>query len=178
MNTENRNIDSTSNFTSVASTCIVSGMVRYTDIEKRMDQQYAADAKYLKGNYARQNKLLPAVLEFRDLETEAKTREDRMRRAIELLGEDKFIDARKDLLAGKDVSRESVVTTDDSSPLWEAMRTILAQVSEIQVIDLQDALLHFGKKASRQAIESALASHKETFEAKTRNREKFVSLKR
>jgi hypothetical protein len=39
-------------------------------------------------------------------------------------------------------------------------------------------LTYFDRKSSRQAIESALASHKETFETKTRNREKFVSLKR
>jgi hypothetical protein len=58
------------------------------------------------------------------------------------------------------------------------MRAIVEQVTEVQVVDLQDALEYFGKSASRQAIESALASHKETFETRTRNRDKFVSLKR
>jgi hypothetical protein len=178
MNPEQRNTDSTNNLTVVASMCNDAPMVRYSDIEKRLDQQYNADAKYLKANYARQNKLLSAVLEFHDLEREAKIRDDRMRRTIELLGEDKFEDTRKDLLAGRDVSKVISVTTGDSSPLWEAMRTIVEHVPEIQVVDLQDALLHFGKKVSRQAIESALASHKETFETKVRNREKFVSLKR
>jgi NH3-dependent NAD+ synthetase len=67
---------------------------------------------------------------------------------------------------------------DDKLPLWLAMRAILEQTTEVQVVDLQDALEHFGIKASRQAIESALASHKETFETKTRSRDKFVSLKR
>jgi len=152
--------------------------MRFADIEKRLHQQYDADAKALKINYARQNRLLPVVMEFRDLEREAKNREDRMRRAIELLGEDKFDDTRKELLSGNDVSRTIAVSTEDDSRLWETMRTILEQVSELQVIDLQDVLLHFGKMASRQAIESALASHKETFETKTLKREKFVSLKR
>jgi hypothetical protein len=178
MNNEERNIDSTKCLTEVASTCNVDLVIRFVDIEKRLHQQYDADAKSLKANYQRQNKLLPAVIEFRDLETEAKSREDRMRRVIELLGEDKFEDTRKELLAGNDVSRMIAVNVDDKSPLWETMRTILEQSSELQVVDLQDALLHFGKKASRQAIESALASHKETFETKTRSREKFVSLKR
>jgi len=152
--------------------------MRFADIEKRLHQQYDADAKALKINYARQNRLLPVVMEFRDLEREAKNREDRMRRAIELLGEDKFDDTRKELLSGNDVSRTIAVSTEDDSRLWETMRTILEQVSELQVIDLQDVLLHFGKRTSRQAIESALASHKETFETKTLKREKFVSLKR
>ena len=153
-------------------------MIRFADIEKRLQKQYGADEKAMKANYARQNELLAAVMEFRDLESEARSREDRMRRVIELLGEEKFDDTRKELLAGNDVSRMIAVNVDDDSPLWETMRTILEQAGELQVIDLQDALLHFGKKASRQAIESALASHKETFETKTRSREKFVSLKR
>ncbi len=63
-------------------------------------------------------------------------------------------------------------------PLWLAMKAIVEQTTEVQVVDLQDALEYFKIKASRQAIESALASHKETFETKVRNREKFVSLKR
>jgi hypothetical protein len=178
MNTGNRNIDTTNNLTVVASLCNHPGMVRYADIEKRLDQQYDADAKYMKANLARQNKLLPAVLEFRDLEREAKIREDRMRRIIELLGEENYADTRKEMLAGKDVSKMITVFTDDDSPLWEAMRTILEHVTELQVVDLQDTLLHFGKKVSRQAIESALASHKDIFETKSRNRDKFVSLRR
>jgi hypothetical protein len=178
MNTENRNIDSTKVLTDVVSMCNDPRVIRFADIEKRLNQQYDADAKSLKANYVRQNKLLPAVIEFRDLESEAKSREDRMRRVIELLGEEKFEDTRKEMLAGNDVSRMIAVNTDDDSPLWETMRTIVEQTGELQVIDLQDALLHFGKKASRQAIESALASHKETFETKVRSREKFVSLKR
>lgn len=178
MNTQTRNIDATNHLTAVASPCTLGSVIRFSDIEKRLSQQYNADAKAMKINFARQNKLLPAVMEFRDLEREAKVREDRMRRVIELLGEENFDDTRKELLAGNDVSRMIAVNVDDDSPLWETMRTILEQSSELQVIDLQDALLHFGKKASRQAIESALASHKETFETKVRSREKFVSLKR
>lgn len=153
-------------------------VIRYADLEKRLEQQYNEDVKYLRKNYSEQNKLRASVLRFQDLEREALIREDRMQRVILLLGEEKFEDTRRELLAGKDVSKEIVVFVDDKLPLWLAIRAIVEQVTEIQVVDLQDALLHFGKKASRQAIESALASHKETFETKTRSREKFVSLKR
>jgi len=55
---------------------------------------------------------------------------------------------------------------------------IVEQVTEIQVVELQHALEHFGRKSTRQAIESSLAAHRETFETKARNRDKFVSLKR
>jgi hypothetical protein len=95
-----------------------------------------------------------------------------------LLGEDKFEDTRRELLKGKDVSKEIVTITDEKLPLWVAMRAIMEQVTDLQVVDLQDVLEYFKIKASRQAIESALASHKETFETKTRGRDKFVSLKR
>jgi len=182
MHNESRNNEATNQsrniLTDVANVFIIGRMVRYSDVEKRLEQQYDADTKNLKKNYARQNELLPAVVEFRDLEREAKAREDRARRVVELLGPDKFTDTRRDMLSGKDVSREIVVTTDDDSPLWEAMLTVLEQATELQVIDLQDTLLHFGKKVTRQAIESALGAHKETFHTVVRNREKFVSLKR
>lgn len=153
-------------------------MIRFADIEKRLDQQYAEDAKQLRKNYSEQNRLRPSVVRFNDLEREAKVREERMARVIMLLGEDKFIDTRRELLKGNDLSKEIVTMTDDKLPLWLAMRAIVEQVTELQIVDLQDALEHFGVKASRQAIESALASHKETFETKTRGRDKFVSLKR
>jgi hypothetical protein len=153
-------------------------MIRFADIKKRLDQQYIEDVKQLRKNYSEQNKLRPSVVRFNDLEREAKAREERMARVIVLLGDEKFADTRRELLAGNDVSKEIVVNVDEKLPLWSAMRAIVEQTTEVQVVDLQDALEYFGIKASRQAIESALASHKETFETKTRNREKFVSMKR
>ena len=182
MHTEVRNTEATHTqkniLTSIASPFSLTGMVRYKDIEKRLGQQYNADIKSLKQNYARQNELLGYVIEFRDLEREAKSREDRARRVIEMLGDDEFEDTRKEMLNGIDVSKEVVITTNDESPLWEAMQTVLEQTGELQVVDLQDTLLHFGRKVTRQAIESALGSHKETFHTVVRNRDKFVSLKR
>jgi hypothetical protein len=177
MNTQVRNSDSTNNLTQVASKCIVASM-RFVDIEKRLDQQYTEDAKQLRKNYSEQNKLRPSVVRFHDLEREAKTREERMARIIKLLGENKFGDTRRELLKGEDVSKEITVYVDDKLPLWLAMKAVIEQATEMQVVDLQDALEYFKVKASRQAIESALASHKETFETKVRNRDKFVSLKR
>jgi hypothetical protein len=158
--------------------CTLDCMIRFSDIEKRLDQQYTEDVRQLRKNYSEQNKLRPFVVRFHDLEREAKAREDRIVRVVMLLGEEKFADTRKELLAGNDVSMEIVVSVDDKLPLWLAMKAIVEQTTEVQVVDLQDALEYFGVKTSRQAIESALASHKETFETKTRGREKFVSLKR
>ncbi len=178
MNTELRKNDSTNNLTRIESSCSVIAVIRFADIEKRLDQQYREDAKQLKKNYSEQNKLRPAVLRFSDLEREAKAREERMARVVMLLGEDNFEDTRRELLKGMDMSKEITTNTPEKLPLWLAMKAVVEQVSELQVVDLQDALTHFGINTSRQAIESALASHKETFETKVRGREKFVSLKR
>jgi hypothetical protein len=153
-------------------------MIRFADIEKRMNQQYEEDMRQLRKNYSEQNRLRRSVLRFQDLEREAKAREDRMARVVMLLGAEKFEDTRRELLKGNDVSKEIVTLTPDKLPLWQAMKAIVEQVTELQVVDLQDALEYFGVKASRQAIESALSSHNETFETKARGRDKFVYLRR
>jgi hypothetical protein len=153
-------------------------MIRLSDIEKSLRQQLKADMKQLQSNYVEQNKLRPHVLRWRDLESDAKTREQRIQRTMALIGEDEFVSIQELIAAGNDVSNAIGVAIDGQLPLWMAIRAIVEQVSEIQVSDLQLALDHFNRKTSRQAIESALASHKETFETKVRGRNKFVSLKR
>ena len=176
MHTGHRNIESTKCLTTVASECNVGSVVRFADIEKRLDQQYIEDVKQLRKNYSEQNRLRPSVVRFHDLEREAKVRQERIARVVMLLRDNKF--ERRELPTGNDVSRDIVVSVDDKPPLWLAMKAIVEQTTEVQVVELQNALEYFKIKASRQAIESALASHKETFETKTRGREKFVSLKR
>ena len=68
MNTEIRNIDSTNNLTRVESSCNVNTVIRFADLEKRLDQQYNEDVKQLKKNYTEQNKLRPSILRFNDLD--------------------------------------------------------------------------------------------------------------
>ena len=176
MHTEHRNIESIKCLKTVASECNVGSVIRFADIEKRLDEQYVEDVKQLRKNYSEQNRLRPSVVRFHDLEGEAKVRQERIARVVMLLRDNKF--ERRELPTGNDVSRDIVVSVDDKPPLWLAMKAIVEQTTEVQVVELQNALEYFKIKASRQAIESALASHKETFETKTRGREKFVSLKR
>ena len=177
MNEQTRNCESTNNLTRVESMCSISGVIRFADIKERLEQQYAADYEHLEKNYEEQNKLLPQVRKFNDLEREAKIRRERAARIIAVLGEQKFNDRDDDLKRSRS-SAKGIYFDTEGIPLWGLMAAIVEQVPEIQVVDLQAALEYFDRKASRQAVESALASHKETFETKTRNREKFVSLKR
>jgi len=178
MNTEVRNFHSTNVLTQVVSVCNDADMIRFADIAKGLREQVNNDIKHLRANYAEQNKLRKHVLRFRDLEGDSKAREGRIQRAAALIGADDFVDVSKQLKTGEDVSTCITLHLDSELPLWALMQAIVEQTSEIQVIELQHALEHFGKKSTRQAIESALAAHKETFETKSRGREKFVSLKR
>jgi RNAse (barnase) inhibitor barstar len=174
MNTGIRNIDSIKIVTRVASVCHDVRMIRIADLKERLDQQYDADYDCLQENYAEQNKLRPAVLRFHDLEREAKAHEERAARIIAVLGEEKF----KDKELNRRGAAKDIFFDTENLPLWALMQAIVEQVTEIQVVDLQETLAFFKKKASRQAIESALASHKDVFVTRTRGREKFVSLKR
>jgi hypothetical protein len=61
--------------------------------------------------------------------------------------------------------------------LWRVIREVVRQTTEIRVFELEAHLKAFGLKASRPAIESALATHAKEFRIVKRGREKFVSLK-
>jgi hypothetical protein len=175
MNIEIRKLDSTNIFTDVESTFTIPA-VRLGDITKALEQQLREDERALKLNYSEQSKLRPKIIRYRHLEHDAKIRETRIRRIMTLLPEDRFVSVRQSIKAGADVSKQVSLSIVDV-PLWEAMAAIVEQMPGIQVIELEHALEHLGRKASRQAIESALATHKNEFETKIRGREKFVSLK-
>lgn len=170
------NIESIKFFTFVDSMFNVI-FVRLADIERALLQQFNEDVRQLKVNHEEQNELRPVVMRYRDLEKDEKARSTRMRRIIAVIGTDEFETLDKSMRSGKDVAKTIGTVTADDLPLWEVIAAIVEQKPGIQVVELQLALEHFGRKTSRQAIESALATHKNEFETKTRGREKFVSLK-
>jgi hypothetical protein len=148
------------------------GMVRAEDVAKALAQQGNDDMRRLRQIRSEQAKLRPQYNRFRDLEAESKEKEARIRRTMSLLDE-VYEDGEQE----QDEFKAFVVSLSDLT-LWEAMTAVLEQVSEIQIYELQHVLEQFGKKVSRQAIESAIATHKARFETKARGRDKFVSLKR
>jgi hypothetical protein len=151
-------------------------VIRLAEIERRLRQQRDADVKQLRSNYKEQNKFHRAVLRFRDLEKDASVRQERIDCIAALIGGEQFHELPAHSASEKDTRNEINPALNNKLPLWMAMRAIVEQVSEIQVVELQDVLTFFGVKASRQSIESALASHGETFKTVPRGRSKFVSL--
>jgi hypothetical protein len=61
--------------------------------------------------------------------------------------------------------------------LWELIEVYLRYVREAQVGNIAHFLEWIGLTSNRQAIESAINTHKETFEIEKRGREKFISLR-
>jgi hypothetical protein len=152
-------------------------VIRIKDFTKALAAQIKADAASLENNYAEQNKLREYYIRFRNLEREAQHTEERMKRTVSLLGTDQFESVKDQMRQGYDLSRAITLNATDDLPLWQAIVTITEHISPIQVIDIEHILEQSGRKASRQAIDSALKAHKDVFEIKLRGREKFVSPK-
>jgi hypothetical protein len=152
-------------------------VIRLAEIGRRLRQQRDADVKQLRANYAEQNKFHRAVLRFRDLENDARVRKERIDCIAALIGGEQFHELPAHTASEKEPDDEINPGVNSKLPLRLAMRAIVEQVSEIQVIELRDALAYFGVRASHQSVQSALAYHKETFKTESRGRSKFVSLK-
>ena len=162
MNTQIRKLDSRNILTDVDSGFTVQDVVRLGDITKALQQQLREDIKQLKANYAEQNKLRPHVIRFRDLEREAKAKEARMQRTVALIGDEHFPNVKDYAKSGDDLSPAITLPVGDTA-LWEAIMTVLEQAPEMQVVELQHVLEQLGRRTSRQAIESAMATHKNVF---------------
>jgi len=132
-------------------------------------------------------KLQEAAQRFRDLEEMIKVKDESLKIGFALLLSvpqkvniygDAFAEA-----VTEDTWEETGIAIDIDNlnvsqfPLWKVIREVLRQTSEIRVYELEEHLKSFRVKASRSAIESALATHKKEFRITRRRREKFVALK-
>jgi len=156
----------------LSSMCCNGLVIKAAQVAKALQQQSRADFDRLKAIDAEQNKLRPDYLKFVDLEEEKKRKEDRLRRTSSLIND----------MVGEDTKQydefnEYIIPVSDLT-LWEAMLAVLEQAGEIQLYELLHVLEQFGKKVTRGAIESAIKTHPKVFQARSRNRERFVSLKR
>ena len=164
MDSETLNIDSindsTNILTSVQSRDRIRPVIRLDDFTKALAAQLKTDTADLERNYAEQNKLREYYIRFRNLERQAQLTDERMQRTASLLGTERFVKAKDRLRDGYDSSKEITLNAPNELPLWQAIETIAEHISPVQVIDIEHILEHCGRKASRQAIDSALNAHK------------------
>jgi len=170
-------IESRNLLTRIESESSIQSVIRLKDFTKALAAQIKTDAAALEKNYAEQNKLREYFIRFRNLEREAQRTDERMKRTVSLLGTEQFATVKDQMKGGYDLSRAITLNAADELPLWQAIVTIAEHISPVHVIDIEHILEHCGRKSSRQAIDSALNTHKDVFEIKLRGREKFVSLK-
>jgi hypothetical protein len=152
------------------------GMARLAEVIQALKQQLAQDSKRLSEIDEEIGKLRPAYNQFRDLMNEAKSKETRMLTTRTLLGE---ISTDEELTTafGDEVSTPK--TPDElrsGLKLWEGVVEVLRHIPQAQVGEIHTLLSLLGIKVTRQAIESAITTHKRSFRVRKYGREKFISL--
>jgi len=174
MDTETRQSDDRITVDNLSSICCNARVINASQVASALSQQSEADFDRLQRIEVEQKKLRPHYLRFLDLEEEKKAKVDRLRRTTSLIPDHLKNVSWK---AKKDEFDAYIVTLAELT-LWEAMLAILEHTGEIQLFELQHVLEQFGKAVTRGAIESAVKTHSQQLQARTRGRERFVSLKR
>jgi len=155
-------------------------MARLADILKALIAQLSEEARKISKLNDEMNDLRPAYKRYMELSKEVELRADRVRATFGLLESEPEFDSQTtsmDYLEHLGINVGESLTEKWKNPLWKFMREIVRQVPEVQVVELEALLAGMRIKTSRQAIESALESHREVFRVQRRGREKFVSLK-
>src|SRR6476646_3653605 len=152
-------------------------MVDIQDIRDSLQDQIVADAKELEKIKKAMKRIRAAHQRYLDLLERAKQTEERVLAAASVLHQDRYSDTEsmKEFLAKRGVEVEQ--SPPQKRNLWIAMREIVRQVPQIQVVELEMLLRRLNWEVSRAAIESALATHNEAFRIIRKGRQKFVALK-
>jgi hypothetical protein len=183
---EELNSDITFSLTDVMSRYIVLGVARFKDIVAGLTQQTSRKADELSRDLEELNALRPSWQRYQELSKQVESKERLVKIGYALLfGVPLKVRPDLDAYAGPDANfaddADLAINPDELElskfSLWRVIREVVRQSAEIRVYELEAHLKQFGLKASRPAIESALATHPKEFRITKRGREKYVSLK-
>lgn len=174
--------------TGLMSHYIMLGMARFKDVVSGLSQQTSRKSEELARDLEELNSLRASWQRYQELSRQVESKERAIRIGYALLFSVPLkVNLKGDAYAGPDREYEqdaerldiNVADLDLSKfSLWRVIREVVRQTAEIRVYELEAHLKQFGlKKATRPAIESALATHPKDFKITRRGREKFVSLK-
>jgi hypothetical protein len=153
-----------------------------TDAQRAIKQRLLAACERVREIRTEQEKLASAYERYNILQKELKQQEKRIDRLAGLIGPNLFLAAEiedKSNVIGDTVeTHTSIDQLRNELSLWEAMTEYLSYAEEARIQDVQSFLESFGIVASREAVESALKRHPETFKTKKRGGTKLVSLKK
>jgi hypothetical protein len=151
-------------------------VARASDIAESIEHRLTADSKRLDSVYKEMKKLRRAYQRFRELIIEERTIRERQLRALALVGPD-LDQATIANLTADDIATVNVSELRDKTSLWELIAEVLEHAGETRIYELQMMLAQFEIRPTRQAIESAIETHKDVFDVRKEEREKYVSLK-
>ena len=153
-----------------------------TDAQRAIKQRLVAACERVQELRTEQKTLASAYERYNLLQRELKQQEKRIDRLAGLIGPNLFLAAELEDNSSLIIDTVETHTTIDQLrnelSLWEAMVEYLAYAEEARIQDVQTFLEGFKITASREAIESALKRHPETFKARKRGGTKFISLKK
>jgi hypothetical protein len=153
-----------------------------TDAQRAIKQRLVAACERVRELRTEQKALASAYERYNLLQRELKQQEKKIDRLAGLIGPNLFLAAESEDNSGLIIDTVETHTTIDQLrnelSLWEAMVEYLAYAEEARIQDVQTFLEGFKITASREAIESALKRHPETFKARKRSGTKFISLKK
>jgi hypothetical protein len=173
--------------TNLISAYIVTDVARFKDIVSGLAQQTSRKSAELARDLEELNKLRASWQRYNELSKQIESRERAIKIGYTLLFSAPIKAVKDEGYIGPDEAYERdseslVIDTTELDlskfSLWRVIREVVRQTAEIRVYELEAHLKQFGlKKATRPAIESALATHPKEFRIVKRGREKFVSLK-
>jgi hypothetical protein len=153
-----------------------------TDAQRAIKQRLLAACGRVRELRTEQKTLASAYERYNILQKELKQQEKRIDRLAGLIGPNLFfaaeIEDNSNVIQDTVETHTSILQLRNELSLWEAMVEYLSYAEEARIQDIQTFLESFGIVASREAIESALKRHPETFKTKKRGGTKLVSLKK
>lgn len=176
-----RNTDASNSLDNVAAICFNPFVARAHDVLSRIQGALTVDAARMKEIAVEMAKHADAYYRYQALQRDSAEHEKSAHSLMALLGPKAFVavmtgDKTENIGYEVDVT-PSPTMLRDSTPLWEHVRSYLRFVPESQVGEIVEFLEWVGIETSRQAVESAVKTHRKVFQVKPRGRERFVSLK-
>lgn len=164
--------------TFLASSLYRSCVARGSELSEALKGRLKDDGESLNSIYKEMNKLRSAYNRFRDLTEQERTIRERALRLYALLGSELSQSELGDIFADDVATIGSLQEIRDRTSLWEVIAVVLEQAGEIRVFELDMLLTQFNIKTTRQAIESAIDTHRAVFSVRKKGREKYVSLRK
>jgi hypothetical protein len=180
--------DSRNELTKIESLLHSKHVARFKDIMDGLNRQAGSDARDIHAMNDQMNELRTAYQKYRELADQIKVKDERVRIAAGLVASTwNREDAQEGLRRNEELVQlceaagipvgEILEAEAWLSPLWKVMREVVRQTPEMQIVELENVLRELGINPTRQAIESALETHRKEFRIVKRGRDKFVSLK-